>query len=202
MYDYADDHGRRLPPAALCDKQGRPLLSWRVLLLPYLEERWLYKQFRLDEPWDGPHNSKLLARMPRVYAPPGDLPVKVKADPASTFYQVFTGRGAAFEGTEGLRLPGDFPDGTSNTILVIEAGEAVPWTKPADLPYDPAKPLPRLGGIFTGEGRFSLFGSSRIKGFHVALGDCSIRWITPEISEKTLRDAITRNDGRILGPDW
>lgn len=201
LITYADDHNGRLPPAALYGKEGRPLLSWRVLILPYIEQGDLYKQFKLDEPWDSPHNLKLLDKMPRMYALPHGLPVTVKVDPSATFYQVFTGKGTAFEGTKGLRYPGNFPDGTSNTILVIEAGEAVPWTKPADLTYDPARPLPPLGGIFTGEGRFSLFGRNRTKGFHVALGDGSVRFLTPGISEATLREAIIRDDAP-FHPNW
>src|SRR5215472_15101476 len=176
MLDYTEEHDRRLPPAALCDERGKPLLSWRVLILPYVEEDALYKQFKLDEPWDSPHNIKLLDKMPRIYAPPQDLPIKLEIKPSDTFYQVFTGRGTAFEGTVGLKYPSDFLDGTSNTILVIEAGEAVPWTKPADLHYDSDRALPPLGGIFTGEGRFSLFSSSRVKGFNAALADGSVHF--------------------------
>jgi hypothetical protein len=140
--------------------------------------------------------------MPSVYSLPARLPVEVGAELSSTFYQVFVGKRAAFEGTRGLRLPGDLPDGTSDTILVAEAGEPVPWTKPADLAYEAGRPLPPLGGIFTGEGRFSLFGPNRDKGFHVALADGSVRFLRPAVSEATLRDAITRNGGEPLGPDW
>ncbi len=202
MHAYADNHGGRLPPAVLSDSKGRPLHSWRVLLLPYLDNKDLYEQFRLGEPWDSPHNLALLPRMPRVYAAPV-LPVEVPAEPFSTFCQVFTGRGTAFEGTQGLRLPEDFPDGTSETVLVVEAGEAVPWTRPADLEYAADRPLPALGGVFTGQGRFSLFGSPREKGFHVLLADGSVRLIRAgEVSEPTLRAAITRGDGKKPGPDW
>src|SRR5205823_2150780 len=64
---YGDDHKQRLPPAAVRDPEGRPLLSWRVLLLSYLGDEDLFLQFRLDEPWDSPHNRTLLPRMPDVY---------------------------------------------------------------------------------------------------------------------------------------
>ncbi len=203
MLNYADDHAKRLPPAVLCDQQGRPLHSWRVLILPYLEGgAALYKQFRLNEPWDSPHNLTLLPRMPKVYDIPRDVPVDVRAEPHTTFCQVFVGKGTAFEGTQGLSYPKDFPDGTSNTALLAEAGDAVPWTKPVDLTYEADKPLPPLGGIFTGQSRFNLFGSNRIKGFHILFADGSIRFVTPGLSEANLRDAITRNDGRRLSADW
>src|SRR5439155_1388856 len=119
------------PAAAVYDKDGKAILSWRVLILPYIEQDRLYRKFRLNEPWDSPHNKKLLEMMPKTYAAPN-----AKGDPPyTTHYQVFVGPGAGFEGKRGLRI-GDFTDGTSNTILVAEAARAVPWTKPEDLPYD------------------------------------------------------------------
>jgi hypothetical protein len=185
MHNYDSANGG-LPPHAVYSKDGKPLLSWRVLLLPYIEQDTLFKQFRLDEPWDSPHNLQLLPKMPKIYAPfDGSSPPA----PHTTFYQVFFGKGAAFEGSKGLRLAEDFPDGTSNTVLIIEAGEAVPWTKPEDLPYSPDEPLPRLGGLFRGTIR-------------AALADGSIRQINRETSESTLRAAITRNGGDDLGPAW
>src|SRR5205823_3656064 len=107
--------------------------SWRVLLLPYLEQGILFQQIRLSEPWDSPHNQPLLARMPRVFAEPGKDPTG-----NSTRYQVFVGPGAPFESgmtsqlrpypfamTAGKvfvkypppRIPASFSDGASNTIL-------------------------------------------------------------------------------------
>jgi hypothetical protein len=99
------------------------------------------------------------------------------------------GTGAAFEGRQGLKLPGDFTDGMCNTILVIEAGDPVTWTKPADLIFDPAGPLPNLTPLFA-------------DGFRVGLGDGSVRWVSLGMSEATFRAAITRNGGDRLGHDW
>jgi hypothetical protein len=186
MHTYADSSQGRLPPPAVLDKDGRPLLSWRVLVLPYIEQNALYQQFRLDEPWDSPHNLSLLPLMPKVYAP---FDGSRTPEPYTTFYQVFVGKGTAFEGPEGLCLGQDFPDGTSDTFLIIEAGSAVPWTRPEDLPYDAGKPLPRLGGLFKDT-------------FRAALADGSVRSLRRETSEETLRAAITRNGGDKPGPDW
>src|SRR5712691_6018975 len=135
MHNYSDTY-RRLPPAAVCGPDGKPLLSWRVLILPFLAQENLYQGFHLDEPWDSSHNIQLLSRMPSAYGP-------YKGDPpkdGGTYFQAFVGPGAAFEGTKGLTYA-DFKDGTSNTIMVVEAWDAVPWTKPEDLTYDPDRPL-------------------------------------------------------------
>jgi hypothetical protein len=181
LHAYADAKGT-LPPAAVYGMDGRPLLSWRVLLLPYLGHEDLFRKFKLDEPWDSPHNLPLLANMPEVYAPPQGVATK---EPHATFYQVFVGQGAAFEGKEGVRLS-DFPDGRGDTFLVVEAGEAVPWTKPQDLPYAADRPLPRLGGI-----------SSYC--VRAAMADTAVRLFQgEETSEEMIRARVTRNGGEQL----
>lgn len=125
------------------DADGNPFLSWRVHLLPYLGQRNLYEQFRLDEPWDSPHNLPLAAQMPDVFRSAGDLSTST-----TTRMMTFTGPDAPFS----RRAPGvtqlgprygDLIDGTSNTILYVEAApdRAVTWTKPEDLPFDRADPL-------------------------------------------------------------
>jgi hypothetical protein len=184
MLSYHGTHGS-LPPWAVVDKHGKPLLSWRVLVLPFIEQDDLYKQFKLDEPWDSPHNRRLLPKMPLVFKPFDGRAV----EPDKTFFQVFIGRGAAFEGARGMKLPDDFPDGSSNTILIAQAEKAVLWTKPEDLEFAPDRRLPKLGGIFP-------------ETFQVALVDMSSRSISVTLSEQTLRAAITRNGGEILGSDW
>jgi hypothetical protein len=182
MAVHADTYGRRFPTQAIFDKAGKPLLSWRVLILPLVGEEKLFKEFHLDEPWDSDHNKKLLDRMPKVYVIPG------QKESNKTHYQCFYGKGAAFEGKTGLRFPVDFPDGTFNTLLVVEAADAVPWTKPEDLPYDPDKPLPKLGGLFP-------------DGFHAATCDGSVRFIPAGIKPETLHLLIRRNDGQVI-PDF
>jgi hypothetical protein len=187
MHLYSDSHGGRFPPAIVYSQDGKPLYSWRVLLLPYVEQEKLYKEFNLEEPWDSEHNKTLLAKMPEIYAPTG---TKTK-EPFTTFYQAFYGPGAAFEGKEGKRFTADFQDGTANTILFVEAGEPVPWTKPADLPYAADKPLPKLGGLLPD-----------LPSFNVGLADGSVRSINRTITEKTLRALITPSGGEIIGNDF
>jgi RNA polymerase sigma factor (sigma-70 family) len=179
MHNYHATNGQ-FPPAAIYSKDGKPLLSWRVLLLPYVDQQDLFTQFKLDEPWDGPTNKKLLARMPEVYAAPRG---KAKGT-HETVYRVLTGTGTIFPGPKASRIA-DITDGTSNTILIAEAAEAVPWTKPAELPYDPMKPLPKLGGMFK-------------ERFHVTFADGSVHFLKHTINEATLRALITCNGGEII----
>jgi hypothetical protein len=203
LHNVHDAH-KRLPPPAILSKDGKPLLSWRVAILPYIEEMPLYNDFRRDEAWDSPHNKQLLARMPKIYAP---ISVKTK-EPHSTFYRGFVpAKGNKFTtawqsirnpgGAEGAngpfgawggRLSAGFPDGTSNTIFVIEAGEAVPWTKPDELVYDENKALPKLGGLFA-------------DGTHAVMADGSIIFIPRQYNEQNLRALITANDGIFVDID-
>jgi hypothetical protein len=147
MHNFHDTY-RSFPPAAGCQPEDGPAmdagLSWRVALLPFLEEGALYREFKLNEPWDSPNNKRLLERMPKVYMLPG-----AEDPPGMTHYRVFVGTTAAFAPPEemgparGRSIP-QFTNGLSNSILIIEAADAVPWTKPDELPYTPGRQLPRL----------------------------------------------------------
>jgi hypothetical protein len=137
MLEYNRKYGR-LPAAASYTKEGQALLSWRVTILPFLGEKELYRQFHLDEPWDSEHNRKLVARMPAVFMALDDEPTP------TTAYQVPVGKGTAFTGKKGKRLA-DLKDGPGQTLLVVEAGRRVPWTKPEDYHYSADKPLRRFG---------------------------------------------------------
>jgi hypothetical protein len=181
MFNYLDKHGT-FPAAASFDKNGKPLLSWRVTILPYIEEEKLYKEFQLDEPWDSEHNKKLIEKMPPVYLMPDDDPKK-----HLTRYRVFVGKGAFFEGTRGLRIK-DISDGLSNTIMIVEAPNGVPWTKPEDLVFDDGKLLPRVV-------------DPKRNGFMAALGDGSVRFFKKTIKESTLRLYVKRDDGWGLPAD-
>lgn len=171
---------KRFPSSATFDGNGKPLLSWRVYMLPYLEETALYEQFHLDEPWDSEHNIKLVDKMPAVFRHPGlEFPNK-------TVYQAIVGKGAAFEDEGGLPLRA-FTDGTSNTVVVAEVApeKAVPWTKPEDWKFDPEKQinLGDFGGVWRGGM------------FQVVYADGSVRVIESTIDPATLKAIFTRNGG-------
>lgn len=177
MHSYHDMYGR-FPARANFDKQGRPLLSWRVHILPFLEQAELYRQFHLDEPWDSPHNRMLIERMPDVFKSPGK-----NSKPGMTRYLVLVGEGTLFEGSRGRSIA-EVIDGTSNTVLVVEADpdRAVPWTKPEDLPFDPDNPLAGLGHASPG-------------GFNVLFCDGSVRFISETIDPEVWRALVSYAGG-------
>jgi hypothetical protein len=155
--------------------------SWRLCMCPFIESEHLYLQYNWNEPWDGPTNRRLLAQVPNPFLLPGQDP----DGSGATFYQVLVGPGTAFEKPgDGYRFA-EFPDGTANTILIVEAATSVPWTKPEDLAYDPQKPLPRFGGHFR-------------DGFQAAFADGSVRWVPNNTPQTILRAWVTRNGGEVV----
>jgi hypothetical protein len=173
MHNFTARNGGRLPAAAI-RKGDKPLLSWRVAILPFLEEFALHERFHLDEPWDSPRNASLLEEMPRVYAPV----TSKETTPYATYYQGLVGPGSLFDGQEGAKIA-DVIDAVSPTLMVIEAAQPVPWTKPEDVPYGDAEPLPKLGGQFE-------------DGFYVGFADGSVRFLSRTIAPETLRALITQ----------
>jgi prepilin-type processing-associated H-X9-DG protein len=179
VHNYHDANG--FVPAAICDNDGKPLLSWRVAMLPYIEQDNLYRQFKLDEPWDSENNKKLIEKMPPIFQIPGS-----RAKAGHTHYRTFVGEGASWKSySDKARIPASFPDGTSNTWMIVEAEEAVTWTKPEELAYD-GKTVPKLGKFFRG-------------GFNVAFWDGSVRYF-PRVP-KGVHKYINPADGEAIGPD-
>jgi hypothetical protein len=200
---HASANNGLLPAAARYGKNGKPVLSWRVMMLPYIGEGELYQEFHLDEPWDSEHNKKLLEKMPEIFAPKDTEAYKNH----ETFFQVFVGKGTAFEPPakpqpdslivtptapsdvprnppgplgNGLRL-NEFLDGP-NAIMLVEAKKAVPWTKPDDIPFDDGKMLSKVGGLSKG-------------GFWAVTCDGSVRFIPLTVKEEVLIIWIKRNTG-------
>ena len=179
---YAKAHKGALPGVGpIPAGKVKPGLSWRVAILPFIEQGELYKQFKLDEPWDSEHNKKLIPKMPEVFVIPASDEAIAKA--GKTYYRMFDiGREYKIN---------TIPDGTSNTICVVEAAEPVEWTKPDGLDIN-AKDLHAL--IRWGwEGGTTAF---------AVLYDGSVKAIRKKISAKTLKDAVTPDDGNPPGDDF
>lgn len=181
MHNYHDTMGK-LPPAAICDKNGKPLLSWRVAILPYIEQQNLYNQFKLDEPWDSENNKKASSMVVKTFMHPQS------PDPNSglTHYRIFYGKDAIFDLKDSKPFA-QITDGLSNTWMVVEADEGTPWAKPDEFLYDAKKPLPKFNS-------FNKFG------FNVLYGDGSVRFISNSVPEKSIRAAITANGGEVEVP--
>jgi hypothetical protein len=180
------DAQKSFPAHAIYSPDGKPLLSWRVQMLPYLEQQALYDQFKLDEPWDSEHNRALVARMPAIFQNP-NLPDAA----GKTNYLAVVGEPCVFNGTgTGTRLP-DVKDGTANTIVLVEASpdEAVEWTKPDDLEYDANSPKAGLGGV-----RPTVW----IAGF----ADGSVRPVAEQIDPNQLKGLFTRAGGEPVTADF
>ncbi|MDX1948525.1 MAG: DUF1559 domain-containing protein [Pirellulaceae bacterium] len=156
-----------LPPVAIRNDRGVATLSWRVAILPELGYDDLYRQFRLFEPWDSPHNEQLLAQIPPELALPG------RAD-TNTNIVALTGPGTGFGVGRGAN-PKFFEDGPGNTVLVVEADDqqAVPWTKPIDLPLNWRVPRGGLGSL-RGDGFFAILGDGRVKRVPAELPDLAL----------------------------
>ena len=169
----------RFPRQAIIDSDGKPLLSWRVALLPYIDQENLYKQFKLDEPWDSPHNKALLDQMPAIYRCPSDPPDTARI---LTRYQVIVGPGALFEDGKEFFLQA-VTDGASNTILVVEAKTPIPWTKPEDVPSNLAA---------------SSLGSRHPGVFNALFADASVKTLKTSINPATLQALITRSGGEVV----
>ncbi len=177
-----------LPPAAIVGKDGRPLLSWRVAILPYMEISSLYAKFHLDEPWDSPHNLALLESMPLVYACPADKTLK----PGMTGYQVVIGPDTAFPPDFKPLKYQDISDGADRTLFVGESRHSVPWTRPEDLPFDMTVPHSGLGS----------YRGHHDNGFNVLLGDGSVKFFKSTILPITLESYLIRDGARTDGGSY
>ena len=188
IHNYEATYGY-LPPAAVIDQNGKPLYSWRVLLLPYLEQDALYKKWKLDEPWDSPNNKSLAEAVLKVFANP-EKPTN------KTHYRVFVGDKAGWVKSpkgwrpdqangNGLLKFANFTDGLSNTLAVIESRDPVNWAAPDDLPYDSKNPVPAIG---VGDKPFA----------NALFFDGAARRIASKDSEMAMRVLIERADGGAL----
>jgi Protein of unknown function (DUF1559) len=189
----AYEAANRTLPHNSYDDQGRPLLSWRVHLLPFMREAELYNKFRLNEPWDSPNNRQLLDDMPEVFH------VSTGPNPRGrqTYYRGFCHAGSIFEKPrDGKPAPrfsraAGIPDGLTITIMVVEAGEPIEWTRPDDLDWPTGSPRPSLGGV-----------NPKRTIFLALMADGTVKRIRRDVNDNTLRQLIDRRDGTPIPPGW
>lgn len=176
---------KRFPAYANFDADGKPLLSWRVHVLPFINQMELYRQFKLDEAWNSPHNIKLVELMPRAYADPS-RDMKALNKLGKTRYAVPFTEGTVFFGNEGAQFK-DIKDGSSNTIgVVCVAPEAaVVWTQPVDWDVDMANPKT---GLFSESNPEPIIGRC----------DGSTQTLDTDISDEKLRALLTKDGGEVI----
>jgi hypothetical protein len=182
------DANKRLPAGGEPlpgNPNGPPGLSWRVYLLPYIDEGPLYNQIRLNEPWDSAHNKQFWNKMPKLYQLPG------KPNDGKTYYQVFRGNETVFPDRIRVTMVG-ITDGTSNTLAIVEAAQSVNWMAPDDIPFQMNQPKQMLDRIGNHWGDDT---------FVAALCDGIVRRLRRSMPPMTLQALITRSGGEVLNPD-
>jgi hypothetical protein len=178
--------GRFSPYGTSLKGESNRGLSWRVGLLPYIEQDSLYRRFKFTEAWDGPTNQPAALASVRQYLSGGD------PTDNQTRFRVFVGPGTMFEDSpEWQRNVStfDIPDGASNTLLVVDTADRVPWAAPQDIPYQPGGPLPALG-------------HPQRNVIQIVMADGSVRPALKTISPAVLHALITRNGGETIPKNW
>jgi len=187
MHNYHDAY-KCFPPAYIPDENGQPMHSWRVLILPYLECGTLYDQYDFDEPWDSPANLALADGMPSVFRCPSDP----TSGPTETGYAMIVGPKALSDGPTATPIR-EILDGTSNTIMVVEAsGCGINWLEPRDLDLD------EFGLQINSAGAGGIH-SYHPGGVNVLISDGSVRFLSETIDTRTLEALITKAGGEAVG---
>jgi hypothetical protein len=197
LHNYHEEYGS-IPPAYVIDQDGRPLYSWRVLILPFVDQAPLYNKLHLDEPWDSPHNRPLLDVDMPVFRCPTD---KRATDESGTEFSKGMTNYFAVVGPETMwPAPNvcrfeDVTDGLSNTILVVEvANSGIHWAEPRDLHVTQ---MAREVNPSAGMG----LSSRHTGGTHVIFGDGRVQFISDDTPPEQLRAMLTRAGGEVIDDD-
>jgi Protein of unknown function (DUF1559) len=182
LHSYHDVHGA-LPPAAILGKKGKKLLSWRVAILPFIEQENVYRLFKQDEPWDSEHNKKLSDLAIKTYMDP-----RAELKPGQTNYKAIVGDAAMFDAVKGRRFA-EVTDGLSNTLMVMAGGDPVPWAKPDDYDYDPKKEFPADYAKAFDDALLVLFADGSVRAINLA---------TLKDRAAMMKLLIERNDGMAI----
>jgi hypothetical protein len=191
LHNYSAEYGS-LPPAYIADGSGRPMHSWRVLILPYLDRSDIYSLYHFDEPWDGPENSKLHELVVDVFACPED---GSRSKPTDTSYVAVVGPETIWPGESGMKL--DYvADGLAHTILVVEVAKSgIHWMEPRDLNFSQ---MAKTINAPAGQGI-----SSPHKGIaSVAFADGRVRTLHDSIPAETIKSLLTVRGGETIPGDF
>ena len=194
---YESTHGS-LPAAAITGADGKPLLSWRVALLPIIEHGDLYNQIKLDEPWDSPHNRRFHAQMPSIFACPSHLD---SARNGVTSYVVVVGPRTLFPGGGQARRRVDIRDDPSSTLMVVETITSdINWMEPRDLDWD------RMSFRVNDRSRPSISSEHRLGGYpgpHVTTAGCKdypdnqvVTYLADSMAPATIKALLMIDDGQ------
>lgn len=185
LVNYHEIHGE-FPPAYIADEHGRPMHSWRVLLLPFLQDTFfqgfplIYRQYRFDEPWNGPNNKALLQTSPWDY----QCPSYADTD-HTTSYVMVVGEGLLAEGPRTSRRHEDITDDPVNSIAIVEiANSGIHWMEPRDFNYDDL-------ALQINSDRQRSISSYHEGGAHVALLDCWVRFLKDDTPPEALNAMLT-----------
>jgi prepilin-type processing-associated H-X9-DG protein len=187
MHNYQTKY-QCFPPAYIPDKNGKPMHSWRVLILPFIDGgEHVYAQYRFNEPWNSPHNRALAFQMPREYACPTEGPPGTE-----TSYAMIVGPHTISDGPT-ARTRAAIKDGMSDTILVVEATNAhINWMEPRDL--DAKKMRFQIGGNGNPNASKNEISSPHAGGANVIFCDGHVDSLPASTDPKQL-EAMTTIDG-------
>jgi hypothetical protein len=204
LHYYHDEYGS-FPPAYLADERGKPMHSWRVLILPYLESGPLYRKYRFDEPWDGPNNRLLWKAIPEVYRCPNHA---AHPGETSTSYFAVVGDRTAWPGAKSRTL-GELTHRSSPILVVEGPPQQIAWSEPRDLSLKEAVELLHdpleMGGNHNNDDGFFF---TRIDGRNCVLADAALRWLPPilprAIAERqcTIDGALTSDELDNVPPNY
>jgi len=191
MHNYHDVYNC-FPAAVLTNEEGQPMRSWRVAILPFIEQQPLFDQYNFSEPWDGPSNQAFHGTSIVTYRCPSDA----GSAPTETSYVMIVGKGTlGGEPNEKVSFA-EVKDGLSNTILAIEVGgSGIHWMEPRDMTVEEAV-------TFITNPAASPFRQPHPGGVNVLMGDGSVTFLSNSTDPQTLRWLLTRDDGQAIPPSF
>ena len=186
---YEADHGH-FPPPYIADEAGKPMHSWRVLILPYVGGKAVYNQYNFDEPWNSPSNAKLLSAVPALYQ-------HAEHSGAMCHYSAIVGGNSIWEPTTRISW-NELSDGASRTLLVCESPRPVPWTKPQDLTPNEFLAAIQKNRRFGHDVFEQFFTGSATRMFGVCFSDGHVETFTTKLDPVAFRNVVSINDGAQL----